>query len=430
METQRKIVNMDDVKPLGSRKKKNGTLIVALVIIIAAAAIGAVFFLNGRSGVPVVQSYTTARVEKGTLVLTTDASGTVVVPAKVTIVSPAAGFAGKVYASVGDTVTTDTVLAEIRVPDLEDELESLLSQLKLSNLSLFETRTDYEFSIANYNTSLARLEVQIADARDEVATQKDLLGLASGSTSEYDAAVTALQNLEEKKEDTLASLDRETKKRDIALIRAEENIKVLQTSISRLEEDIADARVTSPIPGEVLDISDTLLIEDNPIDKNAVLMTVANRDLTYIDLEVNEEYAAALKEGQEIQVTVGSTSLTAVIMQIGKTATMSSDGLSATVSVRTKPSGGSTLTPGASAVATLTRGTREDALTLPRGAWLTTGNQKYAFKVVDGKAYKTEIKVGQIQGTRVEITMGLEAGDVVITSGYQDYLASDYVELK
>jgi RND family efflux transporter MFP subunit len=166
------------------------------------------------------------------------------------------------------------------------------------------------------------------------------------------------------------------------------------------------------------------------IAKNTALITVANRSLTYVDLEVNEEYAANLSVGQKIEVTVGSTAFNATITQIGKTAAMSSDGLTATVSVRTKPVDNVTLTPGASAVATLSLGEKEKALTLPRGAWLTTGNQKYVFKIEGNKAYKTEITVGEIQGTKVEILTGLKKGDVVITSGYQDYLASESIELK
>jgi len=158
-------------------------------------------------------------------------------------------------------------------------------------------------------------------------------------------------------------------------------------------------------------------------------MTIANRASTYIDFEVDEQYIAVLKVGDSLTTTIGANTITAKITHIGKTASLSSDGLTSTVTVRTRPEGGVSLTPGATATATVTLGTKTDALVLPRGAYLTTGGQKYVYRVEGTKAKKTKVEFGDIQGAQVEVTGGLSAGDTIISSGYTDFIDSDEVEL-
>jgi len=157
---------------------------------------------------------------------------------------------------------------------------------------------------------------------------------------------------------------------------------------------------------------------------------VADRSQVYIDFDVYEQYAGLLEIGGRMTVTVGTTTMEAEIIRIGKIATLDTDGLSAMISVRARPLTEQTLTPGASAVATITLSVEEDVLLLPRGAWLTTGGQKYVYLAEDGRAVKTAVTLGEIQGTDVEILTGLAAGDRVITSGYQNFIDQDVIELK
>jgi len=81
-------------------------------------------------------------------------------------------------------------------------------------------------------------------------------------------------------------------------------------------------------------------------------------------------------------------------------------------------------------VATITLGTTTDSLVLPRGAYLTTGGQKYVYKVNGTTAKKTAVEFGDMQGNKVVVTKGLEAGDRIITTGYTSFIDSDTVELK
>ena len=129
-------------------------------------------------------------------------------------------------------------------------------------------------------------------------------------------------------------------------------------------------------------------------------------------------------------VTIGSDTMNAEIIKIGKIATMDDDGLSAMVTVRAKPDTDKSLTPGASAVASITLGIENNVLLLPRGSYLTTGSQKWIYRIEGDKAYKTEVNFGSIEGTEVEILSGLSEGDRIITSSYQNFIDEEVIEIK
>jgi multidrug efflux pump subunit AcrA (membrane-fusion protein) len=58
-----------------------------------------------------------------------------------------------------------------------------------------------------------------------------------------------------------------------------------------------------------------------------------------------------------------------------------------------------------------------NAVTMPVEALLEEGDQSFAYRIVDGRAHKTEIEVGRMTETQVQILSGLAEGDSVIVSG-------------
>ncbi|MBN1192759.1 MAG: biotin/lipoyl-binding protein [Coriobacteriia bacterium] len=71
--------------------------------------------------------------------------------------------------------------------------------------------------------------------------------------------------------------------------------------------------------------------------------------------------------------------------------------------------------------------TVEDVITMPVEALLEGDGGHYVFTVEDGRARRTEIKIGQLTDTRVEVRSGLAEGDQVIVSGVSDLADGDRV---
>jgi membrane fusion protein, multidrug efflux system len=75
------------------------------------------------------------------------------------------------------------------------------------------------------------------------------------------------------------------------------------------------------------------------------------------------------------------------------------------------------LRPGMFARVRLFTSGSKDALVVPEEALFPVGDDKYVYKVVDGKATRQKIEIGQRAEGRVEVVNGLAADDVVVTAG-------------
>ena len=426
----RKIIQVENSKPLISKKKRRNGYIAFGAVVILGVSLFLIIYFSTRENIVNIGDYTIATVISGDLTTSTEASGTVVLPTQVSIVNMERGYASKIFVKIGDTVSNSTVLAILDVPDLEENRDDLESNLFTANIDLEEIELSLEYSVKELETSLRRIQIDISEASLEVSDKKKLLELQSSRQSDYEGALDQLEILQEQKEDLIFNLERQKREGELSIRKQKAQIKQMKTSLNRINQDINDARITSPIAGDVLSLNEDLTVTGSLINQNASLFTIADTSDVFIDLEVYEQYSSSLEIGGHMELLISSNIVEAEITQIGQVASLSSDGLAATITVRARPLGNVDLTPGASAVADIPLGTKENALLLPRGSYLTTGNQKYVYLLEGNKAYKTEVAFGEIQGTQVEVLNGLKKGDRVIISSYQNFIDQDTIELK
>ena len=65
----------------------------------------------------------------------------------------------------------------------------------------------------------------------------------------------------------------------------------------------------------------------------------------------------------------------------------------------------------------------ENAFVLPRGPYLSSGNYSSVYVVQpDGTAKKQTASFGITDGNFIQVLSGLESGDRVITSAYQEFI--------
>ncbi len=75
------------------------------------------------------------------------------------------------------------------------------------------------------------------------------------------------------------------------------------------------------------------------------------------------------------------------------------------------------LRPGMFARVTLVLEQRPNALLVPEQAIVPEGNERFVYRVVDGKAVRQQVTLGQRRAGEVEILSGLNPGDTVVTDG-------------
>ncbi len=430
MNPEKKIIQIDKVKPGITKEKRLRRHFAAGGFLLLALGAALFLWIAAKPDILSIKNYEKDTVRAGTFISTTEASGTVVLPTQVEIVSPMDAYAGELLAAEGDQVTPLDVLAVLDVPDLEDELDDLTLSYKQALIEQESLEKIAAFNIDSLERSVRRLEDDVKEAQDDADSMKALAELKSSRQSSYETALDTLEDYTEQLEDTRAELEEALVSSDIDLRKQQAVIDQLQTSIAAVQADIEENRIKSPISGEVLSLNESLAIKSSLVEQSDSLFVVADRGDVYIDFDVYEQYAGLLETGGTMTVTIGTGTMKAEITKIGKIATMDTDGLSAMITVRARPDTDLTLTPGASAVASIVLDVKDGVLTLPRGSWLTTGNQKYAYVIDGNRAVKTKVTIGDIQGNSVEILSGLKAGDQVITGSYQNYIDQDEVLLK
>jgi membrane fusion protein (multidrug efflux system) len=61
---------------------------------------------------------------------------------------------------------------------------------------------------------------------------------------------------------------------------------------------------------------------------------------------------------------------------------------------------------------------QQEALLLPEQAIVPQGDEQYVYKVVDGKALRTKIDIGQRREGLVEVLQGLDPDATIVTAGH------------
>src|SRR5688572_26329470 len=59
-----------------------------------------------------------------------------------------------------------------------------------------------------------------------------------------------------------------------------------------------------------------------------------------------------------------------------------------------------------------------DSALIPEESLFPVGDDKYVYKVIDGKAIRQKVEIGQRRDGKVEIVSGLAASDVIVTAGH------------
>jgi membrane fusion protein (multidrug efflux system) len=59
----------------------------------------------------------------------------------------------------------------------------------------------------------------------------------------------------------------------------------------------------------------------------------------------------------------------------------------------------------------------KDALVIPEQAIVPQGDEQFVFRIVDGKAARVKVDIGQRRDGKVEVLKGLDVNDMVVTAG-------------
>ena len=181
--------------------------------------------------------------------------------------------------------------------------------------------------------------------------------------------------------------------------------------LARLE--LSYGAVTAPISGVVAARN---IKPGNLVQINTPIFTIVDNSRLEATLNAPEREIEVLKAGQAVQLAVDALPGKTFEGRIDRVSPVVDSG-SGTFRVVCAFDGGGELQPGMFGRIRINYDQRADALAIPRTALLDDGSAPAVFTVRGGKAVRTELKLGYIDGEWVEVRDGLREGDSVVVAG-------------
>lgn len=200
-----------------------------------------------------------------------------------------------------------------------------------------------------------------------------------------------------------------------------QQLNTLQSKLKLVERRLEKTKIYAPTDGIVTQI---YAYPGELVNSGSALAEVFSKAVV-IEAKVNEEDFAGIKAGLDVTVrllTYGNKLFQGTIDRVLPTADKETQQYTVLLHVDIDPK---LLLPGLSGEASIIRRKIPNALILPRRALIGD----YVFKVENGKAIFTPVKVGVRGLNNVEIKDGLTAGDLVVTDGMGSLKDGDSIRI-
>ncbi|OWW22324.1 efflux RND transporter periplasmic adaptor subunit [Noviherbaspirillum denitrificans] len=192
------------------------------------------------------------------------------------------------------------------------------------------------------------------------------------------------------------------------------NVQVLEAKLALAEARLSKLEIRAPFSG-IVGIRNVSV--GDYVKDGTDLVNLEDISSVKVDFRVPERFMDLVHKGQGIEVLVDAlpgkpfhARVDAIDPQVD------SSGRSALLRGRiSNPEG--KLKPGMFARVRLILAERENAMIVPEESIVPQGSKVTVWKVVDGKAQRTEVKTGLRRAAKVEIVQGLQPGDIVVTAG-------------
>ena len=147
------------------------------------------------------------------------------------------------------------------------------------------------------------------------------------------------------------------------------------------------------------------------------IVNLESLDPLKVDFRLPELALSQLKDGQMLQLTLDALPDRTYDGKVYAVNPLIDSNGRAIVIRAQVPNRDGKLRPGMFARVRLFTSDNKEAIVVPEEALFPVGDDKYVYKVVDGKAQRQKVEIGQRREGRVEVVNGLSPQDVVVTAG-------------
>ena len=195
---------------------------------------------------------------------------------------------------------------------------------------------------------------------------------------------------------------------------AESNFKVAQASYDLSQARLTKLEIKAPFSGIV---GLRMVSIGDYVKDGQDIVNLEEIDPLKVDFKIPEIYLKQVAVAQSLQITLDAfpnQTFQGKVLAINPL--VDTNGCSIVIRAVIKNTE-ARLRPGMFARVRLLFSDERDSVAVPEQSLIPVGDEQYLFKVVDGRAQRFKVEIGQRRNGQVEILQGLAAGEVVVTAG-------------
>jgi HlyD family secretion protein len=398
-----------------------------------------------------------ARPVRECLVRPIEQPGTIIANQEAPLYAKLPGFVTKYRVDIGDKVKGPTfdasdehketrpgdVLAEIAIPELQDEANQKLAQMQQAETELEQSRqlltiakqnviataalaNEARFAVKRTEANLKRWESERLRIAKLVSERTIDPQIGDETTNQFVAA-EALHNEAKARIITAEAVARKSEverdKSEADILVAEAKLQVARAEVQRLHDLLNYTKIRAPFDGVVTQRQiDVKHFVYPPANAKAIpLFTIMNTDVVRVVVEVPEADASIVKTGDDVQLVIlKNPPLTAKIARTSGALDPGSRTLRTEIDL---PNRDGALKPGTFVNARILAKRPEHWL-LPSTAVVKSGDTMVCFLVNGDRAVRTPIQAGRSDGTRIEVFKRLKPGSA---NAWEDWSGNEVV---
>jgi HlyD family secretion protein len=411
-------------------------LIVLVVIIVVAG--GAYYYYNGdkkalEAEAPTV---TTAKVERGPIVLQVSTTGRVTANLDVEIKCKASGEIIKLPFDVSDPVKKgDDLLLEVDPIYEERTLNQTKAALQASQARLAKARQSQLIAGENLNVEkekvkalLKSAEARAKDTRAKFDRIEQLLEKKLASQEEYDTARTSMIQAEADLESTQIRSDElkvqemslELEKQNVLL--AESDVESDKIALATAEQRLIDTKIYSPIDAVIavrnVQIGQIISSGISNVGGGTTVMTLSDLSRIFVLASVDESDIGKVETDQFARITADAfpaLNFRGKVVQIATRGVSTANVVTFEVKIEVLGNNRQLLKPEMTANVEIIAQREEDTLLVPVAAVARReGKRVVSVQKPDGSTEEREVEIGISDGVQIAIKTGLKEGETVV----------------
>jgi len=400
-----------------------------IVIPVSILVILAVIFLAVRGGGNTQTQYQTAKVEKGELVATVGATGTVRARQSVTLVWQTSGSVDEVNVSVGDAVAAETVLASLSPT-------SVSQNIILAEADLVNAQKALDELVAS-DTVRAQAWIALRQSQDDYEKARDLYDAYVSGPYEYEQIVYVTVRgmrvptietvkVEQVDDETLADAEADMVFKKAKLDDAQRaydrvkngpnpaDVTAATARVNAAQATLNMARLVAPFAGT---ITDAHPLPGDQVTAGTPGFRVDDLSSLYVDVEISEVDINTVSLGQPVTLTFDAilgSEYHGEVTQVSQAGNTVQGVVNFTVTVKiTDPD--EKVKPGMTAAVNITIQQLKDVILIPNRAVRLMNSVRVVYVLRDGLPVKVEIRLGSSSDTMSVLAAGdIHVGDLVI----------------